>query len=245
MSKPGQSPPLKPARAATSMAAAGIFALGLFACSHDKTNAGDSMTASSTTASVLASAPIPTAINDVGKYGEDLYDQAKAEKWVAAKAYLDSLHFAATNLPRTDQIKPQRQQLDSAIAMLDQVVAAHHGATALEAANRVTLLSARMTTSYHGTTPSGVLLLDYYGRELDIWSAQKDTVKLRETATALASTWESLRPAVEKSGRTAAVRRTDALVARVKEAKTPGQFARIATPFLEEVDSLEILFTKQ
>ena len=245
MNSPGRSALLKPALAATGVVTVGVLALGLLSCGRDRTNPAESTTASSTTPAVLASGPIPTAINDVGRYGKDLYDRAKSEKWVAAKAYLDSLHFATANLPRTDQIKPLREQLDSAIAMLDQSVAAHQPASAVVAANRVTFLSAKMSTPYHGATPSEVMLLEYYARELDIWSAQKDTVKLRETTAALASTWDSLRPAVEKQGGAAVLRRTDALVARMKSAKTPGQYERNAPLFLDEVKSLKVVFTKQ
>jgi hypothetical protein len=224
------------------------LALGLLACSRGKTNAVvDSTAASSTisTGAAAATAPIPAAINDVGTYGEDLYDQAKTGNWVVTKAYLDSLHAAATNLPSTDQIKSQRSQLDSAIAALDKAVAAHNSAAALEAANRVTFLSAQMTTPYHGATPTEVLLLDYYGRELDIWSARKNTAKLKETAAALTSTWNALRPTVEKNGGAVAARQTDALVAQINAAKSPAQYARVATPFLNEVDELEKVFTKQ
>jgi hypothetical protein len=238
----------KPLGMASSLVAAGLFTIILSACSRDRTNAAaDSVAASSTapTNAVAASAPIPAAINDVGTYGEDLYDQAKAGNWVAAKAYLDSLHAAATNLPRTDQIQSERSQLDGAIAALDQAVAARNRTGALEAANRVTFLSAQMTTPYHGATPTEVLLLDYYGRELDIWSAQRNTSKLKETAAALTSTWNALRPTVEKNGGGVAAGHTDALVARINAAKSASEYARVATPFLDEVDELEKVFTKQ
>jgi hypothetical protein len=243
-----RSPVLKDSRVASSMVVAGLFAIGVFACSRDKTNAVvDSTAASSTTptGAAAATAPIPAGVNDVGTYGEDLYDQAKAGNWVAAKAYLDSLHAAATNLPRTDQIQSQRSQLDSAIVALDQAVATRNGAAALEAANRVTFLSAQMTTPYHGATPTEVLLLDYYGRELEIWSARNDSAKLKETAAALTSTWNALRPTVEKNGGGVAAGHTDALVARINAAKSAAQYARVATPFLDEVDELEKVFTKQ
>jgi hypothetical protein len=243
-----RSPVPNTSRAASSIGAAALFAISLFACSRDKTNAGIDSTAASSTAptgAAAAAAPIPAAVNEVGTYGEDLYDQAKTPNWVAAKAYLDSLHTAATNLPRTDQIQSQRSQLDSAITALDQAVASRNSAAALEAANRITFLSAQMTTPYHGATPTEVLLLDYYGRELDIWSARKDTAKLKQTAAALTSTWNALRPTVEKNGGSVAAGHTDALVARINAAKSPAQYARVATPFLDEVDELEKVFTKQ
>ncbi len=248
MRTPERCPVPKASRAASSLGAAALFAISLFACSRDKTSAVIDSTAASSTAptgAAAAAAPIPAAVNDVGTYGEDLYDQAKTANWVAAKAYLDSLHTAATNLPRTDQIQSQRSQLNSAITALDQAVASRNSEAALEAANRITFLSAQMTTPYHGATPTEVLLLDYYGRELDIWSARKNAAKLKQTAAALTSTWNALRPTVEKNGGGVAAGHTDALVARINAAKSPAQYARVATPFLDEVDELEKVFTKQ
>jgi hypothetical protein len=189
--------------------------------------------------------PIPQSINDVGTYGEDLYDDAKAGNWTKAKTLLDSLHNASKSLPGDDRIQSQRSQLDSAIAELDKAVASHNRGAGQEASNRVTFVSAQMTTPFHGATPTEVLLLDYYGRELEIWSGRKNTAKLKETATALTSTWNALRPTVERQGGGVAARQTDALVARINSAKTPAQYARTATPFLDEVDELEKVFTKQ
>lgn len=235
-----------------------LFVAPAIACSGDKTKGGsDSTVASSTTqppsgvtgsstgTSVSTAAPIPKAINDVGTYGEDLYDQVKVGDWTKAKALLDSLHTAAQQLPAGDRIQSQRTDLDSTVATLDKVVASHNRVAGLEAANRVTFLSAQMTTPYHGPTPTEVLLLDYYGRELEIWSAQKNLAKLKETAAALSSTWKALRPTVVKHGGGAAAGHTDALVARINAAKSPAEYARVATPFLDEVDELEKVFTTQ
>jgi multidrug efflux pump subunit AcrA (membrane-fusion protein) len=192
-----------------------------------------------------ASAPIPGSINDVGTYGEDLYDQVKLGDWAKAKAYLDSLHAAAPNLPSGEQVRAQRNDLDSAIARLDKAVAARDRSTALEVANRATYLSAQMTTPYHGVAPTEVLLLDYYGRELEIWAARRNLPKLKETAAALESTWSALKPTVERRGGALAARNTDVLVARIKSAKSPADYARVATPFLDQVDELEKVFTTQ
>jgi hypothetical protein len=228
--------------------AGALFALLLSACSRDTTSQSVDSTAASSTAlatdSSPASAPIPAAINDVGTYGEDLYDQAKAGNWAAAQAYLDSLHAAATKLPSGDQIQSQRSQLDSAITALDQAVGARNRMAAQEAANRVTYLAAQMTTPYHGATPTEVVLLDYYGRELEIWAAQGNLAKLKETAATLESTWNAVRPAVESNGGAVAARQTDALVSQIKAAKSPAGYARVATPFLNQVDELEKVFVK-
>ena len=87
------------------------------------------MAASSTAAGTTGSAPIPAAINDVGTYGEDLYDQAKLRDWAKAKAYLDSLHAATMKLPSDERIQSQRRALESAISF-DPAQASPHYALA-------------------------------------------------------------------------------------------------------------------
>jgi hypothetical protein len=54
-------------------------------------------------------------------------------------------------------------------------------------------------------------------------------------------TWDDLRPAIE-SHSAAEAKTFDGLVARVESAKTPAQYAREATPVLNEVDTLEKIF---
>jgi hypothetical protein len=54
-------------------------------------------------------------------------------------------------------------------------------------------------------------------------------------------TWDSLRPAITAKSATE-TKKFDALVAQVESAKTPADYARAATPLLNEVDSLEKLF---
>jgi hypothetical protein len=238
---------LKTSRTKSALVAAASFAFTVSACSRDKTAQSTDSTASSTAVTASSSpvsAPIPAGITDVGTYGEDLYDQAKAGDWAKAKAYLDSLRAASANLPAGDQIQPERDSLGIAITALDKAIAARNRTAALEAANRATYLSAQMTDPYDGATPMEVVLLDYYGRELEIWSAQRNLPKLRETAAALESTWNAVRPAVVRNGGTVAAAQTDSLVASIKAAKTPADYARVATPFLNQVDVLEVVFVK-
>ena len=244
MGNNGRSADLKRLRTTGGLVAAALFALLASACSRDTSNQPADSTAASSTTAGTTNVPIPAAINDVGTYGEDLYDQAKVEGWTRAKAYLDSLHIAATNLPDDQPVQRQRSALDSAIIALDEAVAARNRAAALEAANRVTYIAAQMATPYRAATPIAVALLDYYGRELEIWASQKNLPKLKETAAALERTWTALRPTVEQSGGATAARDTDRLVARIKAAKSPAGYASIATPFLDQVDELEKVFVK-
>ena len=227
---------------------------GVAGCTRDKATSGTTSVLASTTARSAGTTtpaiapdpgPIPKSINDVGTYGEDLYDELKMGRSKRTKDLLDSLRAAAKELPRDDRLKPQRATVESAIASLGKAMTTRNHAAALEAANQTTLASAQMTASFSGPIPAGVLVLEYYGRELEIWSARKDVTRLKRTAAALTANWNTLKPTVEAKGGGTAAARADSLVARINRAKSLSDYGAVTPAFLDQVDVLEKVFTNQ
>jgi len=227
---------------------------GVAGCTRDKATSGTTSVLASTTGSSAGtttpaiapdSSPIPKSINDVGTYGEDLYDELKMGRSKRTKDLLDSLRAAAKELPRDDRLKPQRATVESAIASLGKAMTTRNHPAALEAANQTTLASAQMTASFSGPIPAGVLVLEYYGRELEIWSARKDVTRLKRTAAALTANWNTLKPTVVAKGGGTAAARADSLVARINRAKSLSDYGAVTPAFLDQVDVLEKVFTNQ
>jgi hypothetical protein len=184
----------------------------------------------------------PTSLSNAGEYGENVYDYAKANDWKNADVKVAALRDAIKNV-RTD-VKKQGaavDRLDTNVAALDRAVTAKDRQAAMREANQVTFDVADMTAAYKLSVPVEVTRLDYYGRELEVWAQAQDAKKLQATARELRRTWDSLRPAVEAHKATEA-KKFDALVAQVESAKTFADYARAATPVLNEVDNLEKLF---
>lgn len=200
------------------------------------------MPSSSATASEGA---VPKAVDDLGNAGEDLYDAIDARNWREAQTLLARVERAAHALPAAPAIRDQQPALAAEIDSLHRAIAAHDRLPALEGANQVTYRSARLTEPYAPPTPTEVLLLDYYGREVDIWAAQRDSARLRRTVADLRTTWERVKPAVVSHHGEAAARQMDADVARLEAARTPTEYTRASKPFLDQVDVLEKVFTKQ
>jgi hypothetical protein len=232
---------------------AGVLA-GVPACTRDKATSGTvsvlastSGSSAGTTTPAIApdSSPTPKSINDVGTYGEDLYDELKTGRPKRTKDLLDSLREAAKELPRDDRLKPQRASVERAITALGKAMTTRNHAAALEAANQATLASAQMTASFSGPIPSGVLVLEYYGRELEIRSAKKDVAGLKRTAAALTTSWTTLKPTVEAKGGGTAAARADSLIAQINTAKSLSDYGKITPAFLDQVDVLEKVFTNQ
>ncbi|MEA5554728.1 hypothetical protein VB713_27760 [Anabaena cylindrica UHCC 0172] len=106
----------------------------------------------------------------------------------------------------------------------------------------MTLLAANITKEFEPKVPVEVTLLDYYGRELEIWSATGNTSQLKKTASEMRRTWNAVRPSILARGGTAQVQKFDGLVASVEAAKSSKDYGRLATPVLDEVDNLEKVF---
>lgn len=200
--------------------------------------------------SVAAPDRVPAPIAALGHHAEDVYDMAKSGNWTAARASTDSLRAAVAVIPDTGAAagsaasRRERAHLTRTLAALDHAVTAHDSTAALRAANRLTELGARLSGPYDPRVPSDVTLLDYYGRELELWSAANEVSKLRATAAAMHKTWVALRPRVESHGGSAEAARFDALVARADSARTASAYAAVAKPILDEVDKLEAVFNR-
>lgn len=198
-------------------------------------------TAASGTAAPAAN-PVPPAVDAVGHYGENAYDMAKANSWPAARAAADSLKTGAAGLASLPQSAGQAGAVATALTALDQAITQRQQAPAMRAANRLTQLGAELVRPYHPAVPAEVVLLDYYGRELEVWSKANDMATLRSTAASLRQTWDTVKPRLAARHAAAVSARFDRLVAQVGSAKTPADYARLATPVLNEVDNLEKAF---
>src|ERR1700687_1677841 len=185
---------------------------------------------------------VPTSLSNAGEYGENVYDYAKANDWKNADVKVAALKDAIKKV-RTD-VKRQSasvDRLDTNVAALDLAVTAKERQAVMREANQVTFGVADMTAAYKLSVPVEVTKLDYYGRELEVWAQAHDAKKLQATARDMRRTWDSLRPSVAAHKATEA-KNFDALVAQVESAGTSADYARAATPVLNEVDNLEKLF---
>jgi hypothetical protein len=184
---------------------------------------------------------VPKSLSDAGEYAENIYDHANANDWKNAEAKIGLLKTAVEKI-RTD-VNNQKAagEIYPNVAALDRAVTAKDRQAAMIAANQITRNVAWTTADYKLVVPVEVVLLDYYGRELEIWAEAKDANKLQSTAREMRRTWDALHPSIE-SKNAALAKKFEALIAQVDSAKTPSDYARLAKPVLDEVDNLEKVF---
>jgi hypothetical protein len=189
--------------------------------------------------------PLPAAVAELGRHGEDLYDEIVAAHWRTARILMDSLDAAARALPAESRTYNEGDQLGAVRDRLRVAVREERTDDALETANRVTYLAAKISVPYALAIPSEVPLLRYYGRELQIWSARERLPRLTLAATDLRHTWAALAPDVERRGGGAVARRADRLMARVAAASMPEEYGRLAAAVLDLADDVEGVFGKK
>ncbi len=224
-----------------------VSMLAATGCEKKAASPADTAAVSAVPAATSAAAPaapqLPPAIEALGHHSENAYDKVKQSDWAGARASVDSLATFVVAVDST-RIAELPDELRESLDKLKGAIASRSRTVALRESNRLTSLGARVAKAFNPVVPEAVTLLDYYGREIEIWAAARDDAKLRETGAAIRSTWEGIRGEVTSRGGTAEVARFDSLVADVSKAKTPAQYQRLAKPILDEVDRLEAVFKR-
>ena len=188
--------------------------------------------------------PVPKSLFNVSEDSEDLYDQAYASNWTKSRAALAKISGDNATLRKTEPSLGKRSDGVAALSVaVKRDIAAKDRPAALRDINQMTRLTIEMGAAYAAPIPVEVSLLDYYGRELQVWAIAGDHTKLQSTLGALDATWQRVRPQVVARPKGAqAARSFDATVARAKSANSPAGVTQVAAPLLEEVDRLENVF---
>ena len=186
------------------------------------------------------------AIDDVGRYGEEIYDLVKLGDWPKAASDVALLKQAASKLPaEVNGNGRPGVELQNTIQSLDEAITEKNWERATREANQITWIGADLSAPFNPLVPIEVTRLDYYGRQLEISSAEKDEPRLKATAADMASAWKSLRPRIEAAGGVSEAENFSKLVAQVQAARSPGDFGKLASPVLDEVDNLEQVFIRK
>jgi hypothetical protein len=205
-----------------------------------------------TTTPAIATAPTATqpalpapaaATEEIGHYAENLYDWARAGDWTKAQSDLNALKIAVANLKGTGQVT-DLHGADEVLLTIDKAVQAREARALMHSANEMTRVAGEISRQFNPQVPVEVTLLDYYGRELELWAEEGNAAKLNETRSKLRATWDTVRPALVAKGGSAEAAQFDALITKLTGAKTAKDFAATAKPILDSVDVLENAFTR-
>ncbi len=228
----------------------GTGVLAMSGCSSDSSRNSSPASNSSTAPPADPNKPAasrditpPRSLADAGEYSENVYDMAKAGDWNQAAAKLALLIHSVGQL-KNDLRSQDNQvvQMDATLAKLSLAVSSKDRRSAMKESNQMTLAVADIQASYKLEVPVEITKLDYLGRELEIWAAEKDIKKLQDTTAAMRQAWDTVRPAVESNHGSAEAKAFSALLGKVEKARSAAEYGRLAGLVLDEVDNLENVF---
>ncbi|HEV7994536.1 MAG TPA: HAMP domain-containing sensor histidine kinase [Gemmatimonadaceae bacterium] len=229
-----------------------LVAMGAGACQRVSRGGRDTVLADGTIAAVASPTPVahnagrvPPSIVAIGEIGEMAYDMVRRADWKPAHSAVDSLRVVLAKARASRTIADSSLGLViTALDGLEWAIGGRDSGKALREANRLTKLGADLSRRYVTPVPPEVALLDYEGRELQIWAGVCDSVRLRETTLALRRTWNDVRPRVDARGGRREADHFETLVTQVERGRNSAELARLAVPVLDAVDTLEQLFAR-
>jgi hypothetical protein len=136
-----------------------------------------------------------TKFAQIGEYGEDLYDFAKASQWRKADKFLNRLQKSYSNLDTTSS-RNLISRLGQRIGALSQAIGSRNSASASQVANQITFDTAKFTAQANAPVPLAVTLLDYYGRELELGSTLGNLSVIKKNVGTIRQTWNAVRSSV-------------------------------------------------
>jgi hypothetical protein len=188
---------------------------------------------------------VPESLVNVGEFGENAYDLAKAGDWPKVNEKVEALKDQTKKLSGDlKDAKAEHKRLGEVLSALAKAAAAKDKLATMRQANQITKIAADLSEPFNPEIPAGVTRLDFYGRELELGTATKDKTQLKAAAEGLRKDWDKLRAGVKSKGGDAQAKRFDALLTSVEMAKTIEDYGKLVMPILDEVDNLEKVFKK-
>ena len=111
-------------------------------------------------------------------------------------------------------------------------------------ANRITLIAATVAVPFKPGVPTEVSLLNYNGRELEIWSEVKKMDKLSSIVIRMHLAWQTLMPKLIEQNGIKELRRFSDLMGHLEAARLPEEYGRLARQVLVETDAMKSSFVK-
>ena len=140
---------------------------------------------------------------------------------------------------RAGELAPITRQ---ATAEVEASVSARQRLQSMDLANGITRLVADLSSEYRLPVPYALVLLDYYGRELELGIAAGDQVRLAQATADLQQTWDRFEDTVLERDAVDEARRFTDSVAQLVDARAPGDFVAPTRAELAAVDALKRLF---
>jgi hypothetical protein len=184
----------------------------------------------------------PITLLDVGRTAEVLFDAARRANWPDADAAVRDIAESAANLPASTSKLDLVTQLQSRLKEAGDTVSARQRLQTMVQANEITQLVADLSEEYQTEIPYALVMLGYYGRELELGIAVGDHARLQQAVADLQQTWNRLEPIILQRGAVDDARRFTDIVTQLVGARTSADFVEPTRAELGAVVRLKDLF---
>lgn len=189
---------------------------------------------------------IVTELDSLSESAEDIFTLALAGKMERVGKRLDTLkkNAAAFAYVQDEASSILLPRLGRTIADLEKAISTRNRIDTMRFSNRITLIAATVAVPFRPSVPTEVSLLDYNGRELEIWSEMKKTDKLSSIVIRMHLAWQTLMPKLIEQNRIKELRRFSDLMGHLELARVPEDYGRLSRQVLAETDVLKAIFLK-
>lgn len=181
-------------------------------------------------------------LNQIYEVNQQIYKLVKSHDWNKAKTEInlvktleiEEMKFGVINLPL--------KKLNYKIYLLNKAITNKDTSMAMRNSNQIIFIVAEMKRKFPGKIPGEIYLLNYYERELEIWTPTNNKPWLHKTSQNIHHTWLSIRSLVLARGGAMEADNFDKLLISLDHATLCSDYNRIIPLLQKEQDSLERLF---
>ena len=112
----------------------------------------------------------------------------------------------------------------------------------MDDANGITRIVVELATKWQTRIPMEIILLDYYGRQLELGIASGRESTLKKATADVRSTWNAVERTILDSGHVEDAKRFTDIVVQLEAARTPQDFVPLARAELAAVDQMQNIF---
>ena len=184
----------------------------------------------------------PSSLVEIGDAAAQLFDAARLSNWSDADVVVQTMNTLTDELPTTSSTPDLANRLLSRLAEVNTSVSARQQVQTMDFANGITRLVADLSSGYGMPVPYALVLLDYYGRELELGTAAGDPIRLARATADLQQTWNRFESTILQAGAIDEARRFTDSVAQLLLARVPADFVAPTRAELAAVDAMKKLF---
>jgi hypothetical protein len=189
---------------------------------------------------------ILSELDSLSESAEEIFTLAQAGKMERAARKLELLkkNASAFEYIQDEASGVLLPRLGRTIADLEKAIIAKDRLDTMRYSNRITLITTTVAVPFKPCVPTEVALLDYNGRELEIWSEVKKMDKLSGIVIRMHLAWQTLMPRLIEQNGIKELRRFSELMGRLEQARIPEEYGRLSRQVLVETDAIKSIFIK-